>query len=222
MHVGDITRNDYDLEFCYDRKFNPKVTILYFYWNVSEKAENMLESHFITEFQIIIEPLQLNYSNSITHVTENMKITLNESLQPNQWYMTIGRMLTGDNDTWQPESVHKYFRTCESSKNQFDYSNNLTTDLMENKVITLNETLQLSQWYLVIGRILTIDNDTWGPESVYKYFETFPPGNVIINSFLYQVHPGFLRLLLSVTSVCACVCLCLYVLPQGLLTSGVI
>ena len=60
---------------------------------------------------------------------------------------------------------------------QLDYSNNLTKKLtlnqtMETKDLTVNITLESKQWYLLIGRILTVDEDSWGPEAVYKYFET--------------------------------------------------
>ena len=51
-----------------------------------------------------------------------------------------------------------------------------TTSLTKN--LTLNITLEPHQWYLIIGRILTEDNDTWGPEPVYKYFQT--PGNLLL------------------------------------------
>ena len=44
---------------------------------------------------------------------------------------------------------------------------------MENTNLTVtNITLKPNQRYLLIGRILTEDNDTWRPEDVYKYFET--------------------------------------------------
>ena len=45
-----------------------------------------------------------------------------------------------------------------------------TTSLL--KHLVLNITLEPNQWYLIIGRILTVDNDTWGPEPIYKYFQT--------------------------------------------------
>ena len=45
------------------------------------------------------------------------------------------------------------------------------------KNLSLKVILEPNQWYLIIGRILTEDNDTWGPEPVYKYFET--PGIAI-------------------------------------------
>ena len=49
--------------------------------------------------------------------------------------------------------------------------NNITTYLMETRNLTVNMTLQPNQWYLLIGKIVTEDNDTWGPELLYEHFQ---------------------------------------------------
>ena len=62
---------------------------------------------------------------------------------------------------------------------RFKENKNLTlNETMENKDLIVNITLEPNQWYLLIGRMLTEDDDTWGPEAVYKYFKT--PGIYVI------------------------------------------
>ena len=96
--------------------------MLYFHWQLSEKAEHMMFSQFIIGFHVAIEMLQPDYhSNLTTHSMEtknsSFNVTMestslavrNITLEPNQRYLLIGRILTEDNDTWGPEAVYKYF-----------------------------------------------------------------------------------------------------------------
>ena len=117
--ADNITRSDYELEFYYD--WNPVESMLYFHWNLSMRAENMMNIHFITGFHIIIEQQVDHGSNSTMYFKENKNLTLNKTmankdlivnvtLEPNQWYLLIGRILTED-DSWGPEKVYKYFKT---------------------------------------------------------------------------------------------------------------
>ena len=108
-YTGDITSSDYELEIYYDQNSNPKISLLQFHWNLSEKAENLLSIQFIVKFKITIEQ-QLD-GNITTFFMENKSLTLNEPLKFNQWYLVIGRIITEDNDTWKPEPVYKYFKT---------------------------------------------------------------------------------------------------------------
>ena len=118
--AGDITRNDYELEFYYNRSLVEYT--LYFHWLLSEKAVNMMSSQFITGFHVTIEILQPDYHNNLTsHSMETKNLSLNVTmettsiavmnitLEPNQRYLLIGRILTKDNNTWRPEAVHMYF-----------------------------------------------------------------------------------------------------------------
>lgn len=115
-YIGDIMRNDYELEFYYDGKLNSKISMISFYWILSKKAETMMATQFITGFQITIEQ-QLDSSNNLTkkltlnQTMETKDLTVNITLESNQWYLLIGRILTVDKDTWGPEVVYKYFET---------------------------------------------------------------------------------------------------------------
>ena len=108
-YPGDITINDYKLEFYYDGNLNPEVSTLHFYWNLSRKAEHIMDNQFITGFKIVIEHEPKNDTISTISLTQNL--ILNIILEPNQWYLIIGRILTEDNDTWGPEPVYEYFQT---------------------------------------------------------------------------------------------------------------
>ena len=105
-YTGDITRKDY--EFILD---NPKLSVLHFHWDLSNNAEYMMASHFITGFLITIEQLKCSNNTTTTHPMETKNLTLNVTLQPSQWYLLVGRILTKDTDTWGPEPVYKYFKT---------------------------------------------------------------------------------------------------------------
>ena len=104
MYSGDITRNDYELEFYYD----PEVSTLQLCWNLSRKAEHMVDSQFITGFEIIVERVS---GNNTIYRSLTKKLTLNITLEPNQCYLIIGRILTKDISTWGPEPVYEYFQT---------------------------------------------------------------------------------------------------------------
>lgn len=122
IHIGNITRSDYELEFYYDERLSPKDFTLYFHWSLSKNAEALMTNRFIIGFHIIIE-CQLDYGNNLTtHLVKSKNLTLNETmenedltlnitLEPNQWYLLIGKILTADSDTWGPEAVYKYFKT---------------------------------------------------------------------------------------------------------------
>ena len=103
IYVDDITRIDYNFS-------SSNVSLLHYYWNLSRKAEYMMDSHFITGFQVIIVQLG-NDSNTQVLTTTNKSLTLNVSLIPNQWYLLNGRILSEDNDTWAPEAIYKHFKT---------------------------------------------------------------------------------------------------------------
>lgn len=76
---------------------------------------------------------------------------------------------------------------------QPDGHSNLTMHFMEGRNLFLNVTMENTnltvtnitfkpnQRYLLIGRILTEDNDTWRPEDVYKYFETNTGKNIYVS-----------------------------------------
>ena len=117
--AGDITRSDYELQFYHD--WSPVESMLYFHWSLSEKAEDMLFVRFITGFHVTLEQHIDNDNNLTMHFKESKNLTLNETmengdlivnitLEPNQWYLLIGRILTED-DIWGPETVYKYFKT---------------------------------------------------------------------------------------------------------------
>ena len=80
----------------------------------------MMNIHFITGFHISIEQQVDHGNNSTMYFKENKNLTLNKTmenkdlivnvtLEPNQWYLLIGRILT-DDDRWGPEKVYKYFK----------------------------------------------------------------------------------------------------------------
>ena len=69
----------------------------------------MMDSQFITGFKISIGQELSNDTICTTSLTKNS--TLNVTLEPSQWYLIIGRMLTEDNDTWGPEPIYKYFES---------------------------------------------------------------------------------------------------------------
>ena len=121
-YSGDITRNDYELEFYYDGNVAPEVSTLQFFWNLSRKAEHIMDSQFITGFKIIVEQHE-HGNDTICTTTLTKKLTLNITLEPHQWYLIIGRILTKDNDTWGPEPVYEYFQT--SAGNFYCYNNRL-------------------------------------------------------------------------------------------------
>ena len=110
--TGDITRSDYELKVDYNRTLNLNDSLLHFNWHLSEKAENMLKSHFITKFEMTLVGY-LNGSNNITilRYMNSTNLTWNVTLKSNQWYIIIGRILTEDNDSWGPEPVYRYFNT---------------------------------------------------------------------------------------------------------------
>ena len=62
------------------------------------------------------------------------------------------------------------FKIC--IERELENSTICATSLARN--LTLNITLKPNhdQWHLIIGRVLTKDNDTWGPEPIYKFFES--------------------------------------------------
>ena len=107
VYLDDITENDYSFKFENGTELN---STLHYYWSLSEKAKNMMDSQFITGFKVIVKQLS-NDTILITDVTENQNETLNINLEPSQWYLIIGRMLTEDNDTWGPQPIYKYFET---------------------------------------------------------------------------------------------------------------
>ena len=108
VFTDDITASDYIFKFDIVTDLN---STLHFYWNLSKKAENMMDSQFITKFEVTVKQLS-NDTFIVTNLMENRNLTLNVTLEPNQWYLVIGRILTEDNnDTWGPEPVYEYFQT---------------------------------------------------------------------------------------------------------------
>jgi len=108
IHVGDIAKSDYNLSFSYDRN---KLHTLHFYWSLSRKTENMMDSQFISGFQVSIKQLA-DGDNITTYLMTTRNLTVNMTLQPNQWYLLIGKILTEDNDTWGPELIYEHFQTA--------------------------------------------------------------------------------------------------------------
>ena len=105
--LDDITKNDYSFKLENGIELN---STLHFYWSLSEKAKNLMDSQFITGFEVTVKQLS-NDTILTTDILENQNETLNITLEPSQWYLIIGRMLTEDNDTWGPEPIYKYFES---------------------------------------------------------------------------------------------------------------
>ena len=105
VFTDDITASDYIFDI--DTDLN---STLRFYWNLSNKAENMMDSQFITGFEVTVKQLS-NDTFFVINLMKNQNESLNITLESNQWYLIIGRILTVDNDTWGPEPIYKYFET---------------------------------------------------------------------------------------------------------------
>ena len=105
VFTDDITASDYIFDI--DTDLN---STLHFYWNLSNKAENMMDSQFISGFEVTVKQLS-NDTFFVINLMKNQNESLNITLESNQWYLIIGRILTVDNDTWGPETIYKYFET---------------------------------------------------------------------------------------------------------------
>ena len=97
--------------------FNCELSMLYLYWNLSVKAQSMLNSHFITGFQFTMERLGDSSHNIVTYYMNNANLTLNMSLKSNEWYLLVGKILLIDNEIYGPEPSYAYFKTSAATGN---------------------------------------------------------------------------------------------------------
>ena len=133
LHVlvvtDDIIRStsDYTLQCTHD--FNTELSkyVLNLFWNLSEKAQHMLNSHFITGFQFTME--QIGGDDNVTmYYMNDTNITLRTSLRSNEWYLLVGRILfAGDEESYGPEPFYITFRTTKPSSKGATFNYNIAT-----------------------------------------------------------------------------------------------
>ena len=87
-------------------------------------------------------------------------VTINSTSRSLHLYWTI------TNATWGLLDSH-FIRGFNYTVQQLDNGEYYTTTVTTN--LTVIVTLNSSNWYMMIGRILTNDKDSWGPEPVYLY-----------------------------------------------------
>ena len=96
--------------YTFQSHFDCELSILYLYWNLSPKAKNMLNNHFITGFQVTLQQLGDDNNNITTLHMNSTNLTLSISVKPNEYYLLIGRILLVDNMIYRTEPSYSYFK----------------------------------------------------------------------------------------------------------------
>ena len=123
--TDDIIKSTSDYTFHCKCDFNadPSIYVLHLYWNLSDKVQHMLNSHFITGFQFTMEQIGID-DDVTTYYMKDTNLTLNLSLKPNEWYLLVGTiLLVGNEGRYRPEPFYIFFRTSRpASKGTFNYN----------------------------------------------------------------------------------------------------